>query len=217
MTLKWTAFLMILLTSLAFTKSYIRRFASFNCRAMNKMCFSTMNSNTKLNLFDATEKDLEDVLLSVGESKFRAKQIRSWLYEKGVTNFDDMTDLSVTLRMKLKDMYKIGTLKTVKEVISKDGTQKRIYALHDSQYIESVRMPYEDGRITACISSQAGCAMGCKFCSTGQMGFFRQLTSTEIFEQVQRFNEELLLENKRISNGKILFYYSNISMIDSFS
>ena len=75
--------------------------------------------------------------------------------------------------------------------VSRDGTVKRAYQLEDGQLIESVLMPYRDGRQTACISSQAGCSMGCVFCATGQMGFARQLTADEIFEQTQRFHAEL--------------------------
>jgi 23S rRNA (adenine2503-C2)-methyltransferase len=81
------------------------------------------------------------------------------------------------------------------EQVSTDGTKKRAYSLHDGQLIESVLMPYEYGRRTACISSQAGCAMGCVFCATGQMGFARQLTSSEIFEQAQKFSAELKKDN----------------------
>ena len=94
-----------------------------------------------------------------------------------------MKNLPLDLRQKLKNFYTVGSLSIITEQISKDGTRKRAYALHDGQLIESVLMPYDDGRQTACISSQAGCAMGCVFCATGQMGFSRQLTSTEIFEQ----------------------------------
>jgi 23S rRNA (adenine2503-C2)-methyltransferase len=91
-------------------------------------------------------------------------------YHKGVVEFDDMSDLPITLRTKLKGLYNIGNLRIATEQISKDGTRKRAYELFDGQLIESVLMPYEDGRRTACISSQAGCGMGCKFCATGQMG-----------------------------------------------
>lgn len=76
--------------------------------------------------------------------------------------------------------------------VSRDGTIKRAYELGDGQLIESVLMPYDDGRHTACISSQAGCSMGCVFCATGQMGFSRQLSANEIFEQASRFHAELL-------------------------
>ena len=86
------------------------------------------------------------------------------------------------------------------EQVSKDGTCKRLYRLQDNKLIESVLMPYRDGRRTACISSQAGCAMGCKFCATGQMGFARHLSAEEIFEQAQRFSQELQQKGERLSN-----------------
>ena len=85
----------------------------------------------------------------------------------------------------------IGSLSVAIEQVSKDGTRKRAYVLDDGQLVESVLMPYNDGRRTACISSQAGCGMGCTFCATGQMGFVRHLTATEIFEQAQTFAAEL--------------------------
>ena len=85
----------------------------------------------------------------------------------------------------------MGALELHTELVSKDGTVKRAYALPGGQLIESVLMPYADGRRTACISSQAGCGMGCTFCATGQMGFARHLSSAEIYEQAQRFSAEL--------------------------
>ncbi|MEC8425645.1 MAG: 23S rRNA (adenine(2503)-C(2))-methyltransferase RlmN, partial [Myxococcota bacterium] len=94
----------------------------------------------------------------------------------------------------------IGTLAQVVEQSSQDGTQKRLYRLPDGPLIESVLMPYRDGRRTACISSQAGCAMGCVFCATGQMGFKRHLSEAEIFEQAWRFAAELKQVGERLSN-----------------
>jgi hypothetical protein len=85
----------------------------------------------------------------------------------GVTDFEMMKDLPLDLRSKLKTFFNVGVLTLVSEQISKDGTRKRAYRLQDGQLIESVLMPYNDGRRTACISSQAGCAMGCVFCATG--------------------------------------------------
>ena len=102
------------------------------------------------------------------------------------------------------------------EECSKDGTRKRAYRLWDGQLIESVLMPYEDVRQTACTSSQAGCAMGCVFCATGKMGFARQLTSEEIYEQVATFAMELKGDGKRLSNvvmmgmGEPLANYRNV-------
>mmetsp|Transcript_13482 Transcript_13482/g.39910 ORF Transcript_13482/g.39910 Transcript_13482/m.39910 type:complete len:301 (-) Transcript_13482:142-1044(-) len=86
------------------------------------------------------------------------------------------------------------------EQVSRDGTRKRLWRLHDGRLIESVLMPYDTNRRTACISSQVGCAMGCTFCATGQMGYTRQLTSDEIFEQAARFAMELKLRDERLSN-----------------
>lgn len=93
-----------------------------------------------------------------------------------------------------------GALQVAAEAVSTDGTIKRAYRLWDGQLIESVLMPYQDGRNTACISSQAGCAMGCVFCATGQMGFARQLTPEEILEQVSRYSTLLARKGERLSN-----------------
>lgn len=158
---------------------------------------------------------------------YRSEQIRAWVYGKGVTDFAQMNNLPLELRENLKRHISFGTLSlTVEQVSKKDGTIKRAYQLPGGQLIESVLMPYEDGRRTACISSQAGCAMGCVFCATGQMvslgasnhlppsvenahpviivhvlqGFSRQLSSSEIFEQAARFAVELRARNERLSN-----------------
>ena len=136
----------------------------------------------------------------LGQPAFRGKQVRQWLYDKGARSVDEMTDLPKALRAKLADGATIGTLSQVVEQQSQDGTQKRLYKLLDGHLIESVLMPYRDGRRTACISSQAGCAMGCVFCATGQMGFQRHLTEAEIFEQAWRFSAELKQVGERLSN-----------------
>jgi 23S rRNA (adenine2503-C2)-methyltransferase len=168
------------------------------------------------NFYVVPEEELKETMKSWGQPSFRVKQVRSWVYEKGVDEFSQMLDLPVALRTQLKSVYSLGDLTLAEEKVSKDGTTKRAYALHDGQLIESVLMPYDDGRNTACISSQAGCAMGCVFCATGQMGFFRQLTSTEIFEQVQRFSLDLKKKDERISNvvmmgmGEPLANYENV-------
>ena len=169
--------------------------------------FATKNFNL------ATDEELISFLKSKDQPKFRAKQIRGWVQTKGITDFNVMNDLPAPLRRLLSDEYHIGSLEIASEQISNDGTYKRAYKLHDGQLIESVLMPYEDGRRTACISSQAGCAMGCVFCATGQMGFARQLTANEIFEQAQKFALELLQKNERLSNGEVfilLYLYTGL-------
>eukprot|EP00750_Incisomonas_marina_P016934 INCI19663.1.p1 GENE.INCI19663.1~~INCI19663.1.p1 ORF type:complete len:329 (-),score=51.20 INCI19663.1:843-1829(-) len=157
--------------------------------------FSTepVGSKPTANFYALSATDFEEVLTtSFGQPRFRAKQIQDWVYKKGVEDFRDMKNLPKALRGALAEHFSFGTLSVVSEEVSRDGTIKRAYELEDGQLIESVLMPYDDGRQTACISSQAGCSMGCVFCATGQMGFSRQLSADEIFEQASRFNAELL-------------------------
>ncbi len=153
-----------------------------------------------MNLYDLRQDELAEVLISWGEPKFRAGQVWAWLYDKRVRDFDAMTSLPVGLRERLKAETTLGSLTVATEQRSKDGTIKRLFRLEDGQLIESVLMPYDDDRRTACISTQAGCAMGCVFCATGQMGFARHLTAAEIFEQAARFAADLEAEGERLSN-----------------
>lgn len=143
---------------------------------------------------------LTDLLRQWGHPTFRAKQVWHWLHDKGVSDPAQMQNLPQDLRDQLVSHTSVGTLEVSHEQHSKDGTIKRLYRLSDGQLIESVLMPYNDGRRTACISSQAGCAMGCVFCATGQMGFARHLTATEIFEQAKRFSNDLQEQGERLSN-----------------
>lgn len=153
-----------------------------------------------INLYSLNLDELGNLLAGWDEPRFRAKQIRSWLYERRVSSFEAMTDLPKNLRARLESETTLGALEIVTEQRSLDGTVKRLYRLHDGQLIESVLMPYDDDRRTACISTQAGCAMGCVFCATGQMGFARHLTPTEIFEQAALFARDLAAEGDRLSN-----------------
>lgn len=153
-----------------------------------------------INLYELSLDELTAFVEGLGEKKFRAKQLWNWMYDKRVDHFQAMTSLPKTLIAQLEKEAVLGTLELVTEQKSKDGTNKRLYRLHDGQYIESVLMPYDDHRRTACISSQAGCAMGCVFCATGQMGFSRNLTVSEIFEQAMIFARELEAEGDRLSN-----------------
>jgi 23S rRNA (adenine2503-C2)-methyltransferase len=131
------------------------------------------------------------------DPKYRAKQVHNWVRVQGVTDVSQMNNIPKKLKEDLDRFAAVGSLTLDMEQISKDGTTKRAYRLEDGQLIESVLMPYTDGRYTACISSQAGCAQGCVFCATGQMGFSRQLTADEIFEQVARFASELSLQDQQ--------------------
>ena len=155
---------------------------------------------TTVDLYALDAEALEAQLREWGQPRYRAGQIRKWLYERGVTTPAGMTDLPKALRERLERDATVGTLTCVTEQSSRDGTRKRLYRLPDEQLVESVLMPYADHRRTACISSQAGCAMGCVFCATGQMGFARHLSEAEIFEQAARFAAELSSEGERLSN-----------------
>lgn len=151
-------------------------------------------------LYALSQDELAVLLASWGEPKFRARQLWDWLYDKRVDSFDTMTNLPASLRERLKAETRLGTLALLTEQVSRDGTSKRVYRLPDGQLIESVLMQYDDDRRTACISTQAGCGMGCVFCATGQMGFARHLSAAEIFEQALYFARDLEAQGERLSN-----------------
>ncbi|MCY3799088.1 MAG: 23S rRNA (adenine(2503)-C(2))-methyltransferase RlmN [Chloroflexi bacterium] len=157
-------------------------------------------NEAKVNLYRLNREQLDDFVTGLGEAGFRTQQIWEWMYSQRVERFDSMTNLPRATIGKLKAKAKLGNLELVANQQSRDGTEKRIFRLSDGQLIESVLMPYADARMTACISSQAGCAMGCVFCATGQMGFGRNLTGGEIFEQAMIFARELAARGERLSN-----------------
>lgn len=137
----------------------------------------------KINLKDFTLSELTDYIISLGEPKFRAKQIYKWLYS-GVESFDDMTDISKQLREKLSENCSTGNLIIEKKFVSGlDGTRRYLLKLSDGNFIESVLMKYKHG-YSICISSQVGCAMGCRFCASTVNGKVRNLTSGEIIDQI---------------------------------
>jgi 23S rRNA (adenine2503-C2)-methyltransferase len=154
-----------------------------------------------INLHAITLPELEEILLSWGHKKFRAKQVYDWVHVRGVVDVTQMNNIPKVLREQLAEFSSDGSLSLHTELVSKDGTIKRAYKLKDGYVIESVLMPYDDGRYTACISSQAGCAQQCVFCATGHGGFQRQLTVDEIFEQVSRFASELAYDDKQQGGG----------------
>ena len=127
----------------------------------------------------------------LGEKGFRAKQIDEWLWQKGVTDFEKMTNLSKDFREKLKTKFFLQGIRTDVVQRSIDGTIKFRFKLHDGNLIESVLIPVEkDKRFTVCVSSQVGCSLSCKFCATGQMKRMRNLEVSEIFDQVVAVNKE---------------------------
>ena len=119
----------------------------------------------------------------LGLEAYRAAQIRQWLFKKMVTSFDEMTNVSVSVRDLLNEKAFITSIEKVRTLVSEDTTEKYLFMLHDGNLIESVLIPEKD-HFTLCISSQAGCAMGCTFCHTARQGFRRNLTAGEICEQI---------------------------------
>ena len=138
-------------------------------------------------------EELTSQLILAGEKKFRAKQVYQWLWEKGARSFDEMTNLSLELREKLKARYVLLTITEDKVQRSSDGTIKSRFRLHDGHLIESVLIPVvNDDRFTVCVSSQVGCSLTCTFCATGRMKRLRNLTAAEIYDQVFLVNEQCL-------------------------
>ena len=142
----------------------------------------------KQTLLGKTLPELQQVALSVGLQKFAGKQLAEWLYVCRATSFEQMTNISLKGRQALEEQYTIGRHEPVAEAVSKDGTKKYLFrlSLQDGKgdvYIESVYIPDND-RATLCVSTQAGCKMGCKFCMTGTLGFHGQLPASEILNQI---------------------------------
>ena len=136
-----------------------------------------------MNLIGQNTAQLENTLASIGEKPFRGRQISQWIYQKGAATFDEMSNLSAPLRAKLAAQTGIDLPAIVTRFESPDGTTKLLLQMGDGERIETVRIPYP-GRLSACVSSQAGCAMACQFCATGMGGFRRNLTTSEIIGQL---------------------------------
>ena len=166
-----------------------------------------------LDIKDLTGDELENLLLNLGENRYRAAQITKWVYRFAATSFDEMTNISKTLKEKLNKQFYISLLNPIKELKSKDGTRKYLFKLEDESLIESVLIP-ETSRLTLCISTQAGCKLGCKFCLTGKGRFIRNLKTAEIINQICSIKDSLP-ESENISNivlmgmGEPLANYKN--------
>lgn len=168
----------------------------------------------RLPLLDMTDEQFAAWLKAEGQPLFRAKQIRQWLIQRRISAFDQMTDLPVKLRSRLQEDFHFSVFETVGHQIAEDHTEKLLLRLRDGELVECVLMR-ETGRRTVCISTQVGCAMGCVFCASGLLGVKRNLTVTEIIEQVLVLHR-LMKENEHITNvvvmgiGEPLANYSNL-------
>lgn len=155
----------------------------------------TAPSTDAINLLGLDRTGLEDFFESIGEKKFRATQVMKWIHQMGVTDFQEMNNLSKDLRAQLNTTACVQNLTVAKDLLSKDGTRKWLLQLPDGNHIEAVFIP-EDDRGTLCVSSQVGCALDCSFCSTGRQGFNRNLSTAEIISQVW-LATQLLEEEKK--------------------
>lgn len=163
-------------------------------------------------------EQLESHISELNEPAFRARQIREWLWKKSARTFDEMTNLSKTLRENLKEKFTIRPIITDKEQFSDDGTIKLRFKLHDGHLIESVLIPVpDDNRYTVCVSCQVGCSLSCSFCATGRMDRLRNLDPGEVYDQVVMVNALCLAHfNHPLTNivymgmGEPLLAYNNV-------
>ena len=171
-------------------------------------------------------EQMKNIAKAYGEPEFKAKQLYQWIWQKGVMNFDDMTNLSKKFRESLKESYTFDTLEKAHEQYSKDGTIKTGWRLADGSVIESVLIPVvKDNRYTLCVSSQVGCSLNCEFCATGKIKRVRNLKDYEIFEQFVRVNRMSIEKfGHKLTNivymgmGEPLLNYKNvISSIEKIS
>lgn len=170
----------------------------------------------KRNIKGLSEAELTDVLQSLGAEKYRSRQIMEWMYAKGAGNFDEMTNLSKNLREKLNAHLYIAKLSELKRQVShRDGTIKFLFALEDGQTVESVLLRHNYGN-SVCVSTQVGCAMGCRFCASALGGLVRDLSAGEMIDQVLTIQAYLHGEDQRVSSvvimgsGEPLANYDNV-------
>jgi len=159
----------------------------------------TDDATASEHLLDLDVGALGDHLAALDDKPFRAKQILEWVYQHGAGTFDEMTNLSKPLRQRLSDRFDVYASRIVRRSASKDGTVKLLLQWPDGATSECVMIPTERRR-TACISSQVGCPMGCRFCASGLGGLQRNLTTGEIIEQVLRVSAEARTADGRLSN-----------------
>lgn len=164
---------------------------------------------TKLN-----EEELIDFLSKYDDKKFRINQIINWIYNKSASSFDEMTDVKKELREKLKNEALITDVKIKTKQVSKDGTIKYLLEYSDGNVAECVLMRFDNrGNLTACVSSQIGCPMGCIFCATGQRGFIRNMLPYEIAEQILTIQRDTKLKVTNVvfmGQGEPLNNYENV-------
>lgn len=175
-----------------------------------------MSKTGKKNIRQLSLSELEQYFEELGEKKFRAKQVYEWLWQKHAHSFEAMTNLSKELRTKLSEHFSLPALSVDATQYSADGTVKSRFKTHDSHLVEGVLIPTDD-RKTACVSSQIGCSLSCKFCATGYMDRKRNLEFDEIYDEVVLINQQCeRVYDKKLSNivfmgmGEPLLNYKNV-------
>lgn len=176
----------------------------------------TQGKVQKTDVKNLTQEQLISFVESLGQPAFRGRQLLAWIYKPGITEFEQMTDLAKKFRRVLEQSATISRFTSAVIETSRDGAVKFAFRLHDGLVIESVLIPEED-RNTLCVSSQAGCAMGCTFCLTGKMGFERNLSTAEIINQVCAVRDWMVHNDRgQLSNlvfmgmGEPLANFSNL-------
>ena len=176
---------------------------------MDRKKSSVAKATKKMNLKGLWIEDFEKLLGDLGEKRYKARQLASWIYAKGVTNFAQMTELSKELREKLSQIAFIDNIKLVKKQISqKDMSEKFLFELSDGEKIETVLM-WEGKRVTICLSTQVGCQLGCTFCATGKMGYKRNLTAGEIVDQIIALGDRHITHVVLMGMGEPLLNYDH--------
>ena len=163
-------------------------------------------TETTVNLLDFDAQGLAAFCETLGEKRFRATQLFRWIHQRGASDFAQMSDLAKSLRDKLAGRASVTALRAIKQHESRDGTVKWLFDVGGGNAVETVFIP-EDDRGTLCISSQAGCAVGCRFCSTGHQGFSRNLTSGEIVAQLwfaEHFLRRKLATGQRVISNVVM-------------
>ncbi len=149
-----------------------------------------MSNQSYYHLKDYTKNELIELLKKLGEPRFRATQLFKWIYQKGITDFSRMTDISKLSQRKFDATFLPNSVTIEKSQISRDGTTKYLYHLADGKAVEGVLIP-DPPRLTLCVSTQVGCRMGCAFCKTARMGWIRNLSAGEIVDQVCQVNASI--------------------------
>ena len=176
-----------------------------------------MSNSKKFFIKNLTYEEAQDLFSSLGEKDYRARQLFNWLYERNISSFTEMTNFSKEFRSYLEERFIVSPLELREHRVSAiDGTEKFLFQTQDGHYIESVLIKnegIEDGRLTVCISSQVGCAMGCAFCETARIGFKRNLETAEILDQLCQVRRVTELKNNNIvfmGMGEPFMNYDNV-------